>query len=69
MSKYFVKNVGSTMNVYNLVSRDQSGKRMSLILAKGEVSRGLNYSELNSVEVQKALAAKELVNVSARVNG
>ena len=66
-TKHYVKNVSAAMMSLNLCSRGQTGKPLSLILGAREVSRGLSPSEFNSVEIQKALKTKDLVDVTARM--
>jgi len=66
--KYYVKNVSQTMGCFNLPTVGDRGRRLSLILARNDVSRALTDTEFNSSEVQKALAARALIDVSNKMN-
>lgn len=59
-----VMNVTPMMVTLNLVSKDASGRPLSLILAPRETSRDMKSMEMESVEVTKALASKIIVRIS-----
>ena len=65
--RYFVKNRSQTMGCYNLSSKDQKGRRLSLILARNDVSRALNEGEFRSPEVQKGLQVRKLLDVTKKM--
>jgi len=66
--KYYVKNRAHTMGCYNLSSKNEKGGRLSIVLARNEVSRALTQEEFNSPEVQKGLKKRSLLNVSKKMN-
>ena len=52
MKKRYVKSIAKMMHAYNLVSKDEKGNRLSIHLARGDVSRALTEEEFQSLEVQ-----------------
>lgn len=66
--KYYVKNRAHMMGCYNLSSKNENGGRLSVVLARNEVSRALTQEEFNSPEIQKGLKKRSLLNVSKKMN-
>jgi hypothetical protein len=65
--KYFVKSIALMMVAYNLPTTDSKGRRLSLILSRGDVSRALTEDEFNSPEVQKGLKGRDLLDVTSKM--
>jgi hypothetical protein len=66
--KYYVKSLAQMMGCYNLPTTDSKGRKQSLMLSRNEVSRPLTEAEFNSAEIQKAIAGRELMDVTKIVN-
>ena len=64
ITRYFVKNRSQTMGCYNLSGKDGKGGRLSVILARNDVSRALTEEEFQSPEIQKGLQARKLLDVT-----
>ena len=67
-TEFYVRNAASMMRCYNLPTVSTSGKRLSLILGRKEVSRPLTQDEFDSMEVQKGLQKRELLDVTRKMN-
>jgi hypothetical protein len=68
MAKSYVKSSAQMMRAYNLPTVDDKGRRMSIHLSRGEVSRPLTEAEMGSAEIQKGLAARDLLDVTKQMN-
>lgn len=66
--KYYVKNASVMMGSYNLPTKGNKNKPLSLILARGETSRALLEAEYLATEVQRGLQRRDLINVTAMMN-
>lgn len=67
-NKRYVKSIASMQLCYNLVSTDQRGRKMSVILTRGDVSRALTEEEFKSPEIQNGLKARNLLDWTAKVS-
>lgn len=62
ITKKKVRKVGKMQLSYNLPTKDGKGRRLSLILARGDVSRALTEEEFQSPEIQKGLKERDLLD-------
>ena len=68
MATKYVKSVAQMMGAYNLPTTDAKGKRQSIILSRGEVSRPLTEDEFNSREIQKGIENRDLIDVTRQMS-
>lgn len=66
-AKKRVKSIAKMQGCYNLPTKDGKGRRQSLILSRGDVSRPLTEKEFKSPEVQKGLKSRDLLDWTNRV--
>lgn len=57
-----VKSIAKMQGCYNLPTKDGKGRRLSLILSRGDKSRPLTEAEFQSPEIQKALKSRDLID-------
>lgn len=62
MAEHFIKNIGTTQAVFNLPKKE--GKRQTLHLSRGEVSRPLTDEEFHSAEVQKGISKRQIMDIT-----
>lgn len=62
-----IKSVAKMQGCYNLPTKDGKGRRLSLILSRGDVSRPLTEAEFQSPEIQKGLKARDLLDWTNKV--
>ena len=66
-AKKVVKSIAKMQGCYNLPTKDGKGRRQSLILARGDVSRPLTQEEFQIPEIQKGLKARDLLDWTNKV--